>query len=101
MAEAVYKNGLNLTGTTYVPFNGVLNLNCGSNVLYGEAAFTTTGTTCTIQPKGYTKVAAVFLTAKTAGVVGLSYAVASTGVVTVTRTDTTSGGEFAFLIIGQ
>ncbi len=94
MAALVISSGL----STSAPFNGNLNLNGGMNVICGEGAFTTSATTATIPPKGGGRVAFALFTPKTAGVVGLSYAVASDGTITVTRTDTTSGGVIAFLI---
>ena len=78
---------------------GFLNFDMGRLCGWGRATFTTTATTCTIPPRNGKQVDLVFLTAGTSGVVGLSYSIGSDGTITVTRTDTTSGGEFSFLIV--
>lgn len=98
MAVANFVSGY---GSSNDPFVGHLNLDQGRFVCWGRATFTTTATTCTIPPRGNGSVRAdaVYLTAGTSGVVNLSYAVGADGTITVTRTDTTSGGEFSFLIV--
>ena len=102
MAEAVYDNGI-WAGGTYTPFQGLINFGQGMVMWGGIAHFTTTATTCTISPRGNCKrVLIALVNAITASVVILTVSAAdSSGIVTVTRSDTTSNGAFYFLAIGD
>ncbi len=96
MAEANYVNPYG----TNSPREGYLNLDQGRFLIWGRATFTTTDQTCTITPRMGTRIDMILLTPGPS-VTGLYYSAidSDTGVVTVTRTDSTSAGEFSFMIV--
>jgi hypothetical protein len=99
VAQANFVNGY---GPNNSPLEGKLaGLDQGRFCSWGRATFTTTATTCTIPARGGSarKPDMVLLTPGSASMTGLYYTVNTDGSVTVTRTDTTSGSEFSFLIV--